>query len=367
MTVPQLVEYHGYPVESHTVTTSDGYILTLHRIPHGVNQTNSTGRPVVFLNHCLLCSSADYLLNTPDKALGYMLADAGYDVWLGNFRGNTYSRKHKSLSPAHLDFWEFSWDQMGEIDLPAMIDYTLAATGQKTLKLVGFSMGTTTTMVMLSEHPEYNDKISVAALMGPVAYMKNMKGILEALAPLMKPADAIATLAGVGTFFPSWEWFEKFVDTYCSEDSEVEELCVEVVSSIAGFDIDLFPRRWLPVILSHTPAGTSFHTMTHYIQLQQSGRFCKYDYGVLGNWKHYQQASPPEFKLENVKVPTGLFWGKNDFLANPTDIAHLAPQLPNLKQNNAVDWDKFNHMDFVWATQAYELVYKQVMDFISKY
>ena len=48
------------------------------------------------------------------KALSFLLADAGYDVWLGNFRGNTYSMQHKVLRPAQIEFWLFSFDQMGQ-------------------------------------------------------------------------------------------------------------------------------------------------------------------------------------------------------------------------------------------------------------
>ncbi|CAF4975350.1 unnamed protein product, partial [Rotaria magnacalcarata] len=46
--ITQLIQSKGYPWEEHKVTTADGYILGVFRIPHGRNASSTTpGRPVL--------------------------------------------------------------------------------------------------------------------------------------------------------------------------------------------------------------------------------------------------------------------------------------------------------------------------------
>lgn len=39
-----------------------------------------------------------WFLNSPEQSLGFILADEGFDVWVGNVRGTRWSHGHISLS-----------------------------------------------------------------------------------------------------------------------------------------------------------------------------------------------------------------------------------------------------------------------------
>ncbi|QQP57454.1 Gastric triacylglycerol lipaselike, partial [Caligus rogercresseyi] len=56
----------------HFMTTSDGYILLIHRIPS--NQKGKQGPPVL-LGHGSSMGSTGFLLGHPKDHLGYVLAD----------------------------------------------------------------------------------------------------------------------------------------------------------------------------------------------------------------------------------------------------------------------------------------------------
>ena len=54
---------------------------------------------------------------------------------------------------------QFSWNEMGKFDAPAMIDHILNVTGHDKLYYIGFSMGNTIFFTMMHHRPEYNEKV----------------------------------------------------------------------------------------------------------------------------------------------------------------------------------------------------------------
>lgn len=109
-----------------------------------------------------------------------------------NVRGNTYSKNHTTLDPEEdPEFWNFSWHEMGIYDLPNCIDYILEETNETSVYYVAHTQGATALYVMLSELPQYNEKITVYAHLSPIAYIGNLKS------PLFKLIALAVKLIGV--------------------------------------------------------------------------------------------------------------------------------------------------------------------------
>ncbi|XP_029160355.1 lipase 3-like [Nylanderia fulva] len=381
LTTLELVSKYGYDGELHKVTTCDDYILELHRITGRTNaeRTNSSNsraqKPVAFLMHGLLCSSAGWILVGPEKALAYILADAGYDVWLGNARGSMYSRKHKSLSVLDKEYWNFSFHEIGTIDLPAMIDYTLKTTGQKRLFYLGHSQGTTTFFVMASQLPAYQNKIEAMFAMAPVAYLGRMTSpVLNFLARFTDSLEILMELIGLYEFEPTGKGMKIFQDLVCADGSITQPLCSNLIFLITGFDNDLFNSTLLPIVLGHLPAGASTKQMIHYMQLfntrsilNLSGKFRQYDYGWVENRKKYGSINPPLYDLSKISVPVSLHYGSNDWLAHVKDVDKLYKELGNPYGKFRVPHDSFNHLDFMLANNVKTLLYDKILSIMAQF
>ncbi|XP_006011161.1 gastric triacylglycerol lipase isoform X2 [Latimeria chalumnae] len=315
MNVSQLITYKGYPSEEYEVVTEDGYILSINRIPHGVKNTGKKGPlPVVFLQHGLLAAGSNWVTNLANNSLGFILADAGFDVWLGNSRGNTWSRKHKTLDPKQNEFWAFSYDEMAKKDLPAVINFILNKTREEQLYYVGHSQGTTIAFIAFSSMPQLAKRIKM----------------FFGLAPVATVAFSVSPMAKLG---------------------ELPEFLI---------------KSRVPVYTTHCPAGTSVQDILHWTQAIKTGKFKAFDWGCkTENLAHYNQTTPPLYHVKDMTVPTALWSGGNDWLADPKDVAMLLTQVSNLiYHENIPEWE---HLDFIWGLDAPQRVYSKIIHLMKKY
>lgn len=361
-----IVTGHGYSIEEHFVHTEDGFILRMFRMPHGVQQQSSLRtKPVVFLQHALLDSSWAFVCNAPHESLGYILADQGYDVWFGNNRGNTYSRNHSTLSPSSAAFWNFTYDQMASQDLPAQLAYVLRQTQQPTLSYIGHSQGTIQAFAGFSDprNAQIASKVNLFIAMAPVAFVHHQRGLLlNLLAELGTPK--VLAMFGLKEFLGSPGDLRKVAPGFCHL---VGPLCDHVIELIVGPSHNLNNTR-MPVYVSETPAGTSVRNMDHWAQGIRKPVFQRYDFGSeAANMIAYNQSTPPPYKLADLKVPTALFSGSLDYLADPADVGLLVDQLPSSTLVAHVNTNTFAHLDYTWADNAFQEVYPQVLTLLQQY
>jgi pimeloyl-ACP methyl ester carboxylesterase len=310
--------------------------------------------------------------NPPSESLGFVLADAGYDVWLGNVRGNEYSLGHTGgLTPKDDAFWTFSMDEMVEHDLPAMLAYALRVSGAATLRYVGHSQGTAIMMMALAgargKAAAVRGMVSHAALLGPVATIRHARlGLLELL---VHDSDIFA-LFGRRSFALTVPTLERIFPEICA-GVVGSHLCEDVIMALVGWDPRNANFSRVPDYVSFDPAGTSVKNMDQWRQWRLSGRWQMYDYGRAGNEARYGSPDPPAFDPAAIAGRGGggggddprlsFVSGGRDTLADPQDVAELEAAIhARFASRQIAD---YNHLDFLWAENAKTRVYDDLLAF----
>lgn len=361
--VSQLISAQGYPVENYYAETSDGFLLSIIRIPYGKdgNQSN-TPRPAIFLQHGLLDAATTWVINSPKESLGFILADNGFDVYLGNVRGNTYSSQNNMYEMNSTEYWNLiDFDKMISIDLPTMVETALVISGQSSIIYVGHSQGTLMGFGAFSLQLEITSKIDLFIALAPVAFVGNVESIMLDFLADIDLAEWIAFF-GEKAFLPSDLVIKILAGSLCDVDPY---FCADIVFLLCGYDPNgnLNDTR-LPLYMSHTPAGTSVRNMMHWTQQVASGNFQKFDYGSPQlNIQNYGQPTPPPYVPQNLtSPPLAFFTGSKDILADLVDISHLIKLLPDSnKPVLQINEPTYDHLDFVWGENAYEKIYPDVV------
>ncbi|XP_016959822.2 lipase 1 isoform X2 [Drosophila biarmipes] len=357
----KLITRHNYPVETHNVTTSAGYILTHFRIPSSTQCTKGGPKPVVFIQHGILLASDGFLVTGPKTGLPFMLADACFDVWLGNCRGTRYSRRHTTLKACQRKFWYFSFHEMGLQDLPDQIDYVLSTTKQKALHFVCYSQGCSTLMVLLSMRPEYNEKLKTANLLAPAVFMEHsMSWGVKLVRPLFMRLPE-------GELLPPRSLLNSAMKLMCKLKA-TKKLCASVYLLLSGHESVHTNASVIPNLVVTHPSGVSTRQPKHYIQLKKSGKFRPYDFGPVRNWKTYGQFSPPDYPLEmvNPMSPVHVFFSDWDNTVSSKDIPKLVSKLPRSVEHRIMEstWD---HLDFLIGKTVDKVINQPVISIINEF
>lgn len=165
----------GLDLEEYSITTSDGYVLVLHRLidPKDTIAVRQAKRPILLQHGLLLCSGAWLAPGT--NSLPYYFWEQGYDVWMGNNRCG-FEPKHTYYEGNLMhneEFWDWDIRAFASYDLPCIIDNVLLHKPdfQKVI-LVAHLQGCTQTFLMLrnSEQAAYHRKIEYFFALAPAVF-----------------------------------------------------------------------------------------------------------------------------------------------------------------------------------------------------
>lgn len=425
----KIIEDDGYHVETHTVITRDGYHLVLFRVrspsamsnmminpTNASNQSNSlessissttscyddaksrfqregvgVGKGPVLLWHGLLDDAFTWITQGSSRSLAYMLCDKGYDVWLGNNRGNCYSQNHDYLRRSNPEFWAFTFDELAKFDLPDTLSYIQqqvqrdqvrderrllidthvihprrGSCSKVKIAYVGHSEGTTQMFAMLATCPELASKLSCFTALGPVARVGNLDSyVLKLLGQFY--GDRLCWALGLRRgFMLRGGMLEQQIFGIISY------VCPSVVQLIltllCGPPRSPMKRGDTMSWGAHEPGGSSVLNIAHWCQAVRHGDFRRFDYGCAVNLKRYGSKVPPIYDVSAIprSLPKLLIRGTNDALVTSKDIEWLCKQL-GTAINEIVNLKGWNHTDYMWEPRAATVVYPRVIDFIEQY
>ncbi|KAF5291045.1 hypothetical protein FQA39_LY14478 [Lamprigera yunnana] len=364
--VPDIARRHGYSVETHVVTTDDGYILNVFRIYRNQLGIEHPGKPILLL-HGLTLDSGIFVLRG-SKSLAFMLADAGYDVWLGNFRGTKYSMNHVNLKNTELKYWNFSFHELGVYDLPAQLKLVNTLTNQKAI-YIGYSIGAIAGTIYGSTYPKKShEEISLFVALTPAVTFHNVR-ILQILSYLPSMFESTINYLSNGVIYPRPPLPKALFKFLCFPYPIQMEICQLPDMIALGYHYEENDPESLPVTLQHNMEASSVKTLYHALQVVRSGRFLHYDYGEEGNKRIYGDINAPPYDLSKIMFSSLLFYSENDAIITPENVKILYNMLPNktnAKELYQITNLNYNHIDFVSAKNADIYVYKPLIAQLRK-
>lgn len=359
---------YGYTAEEHVVQTKDGYLLGVHRLAWKKGEEdmrvnagpNSIQKRVAYLHHGLLMNSEVWVcLTDAQRCLPFVLLERGFDVWLGNNRGNKYSKKSVKYAPTSTEFWNFSIDDFAFHDIPDSIEYILHYTQQPSLSYIGFSQGTAQAFASLAVHPKLNDQVNVFIALAPAMSPAGLSnGIVDAL--IKASPQVLFLLFGRRSILSAatmWQnilyppLFVRLIDMGLSFLFNWNATNMSVSQKLAAYP--------------HLYSFTSTKSVVHWFQIIRNKAFQMYDDDVqspLSVSTSSKYTKVAKYPTRNIRTPVVLVYGGSDSLV---DINVMLKELP--RRTVATEIPHYEHLDFLWARDVDAQVFPHVFDALDSF
>ena len=373
-TYQKMINQAGYYFEEHKICTEDGYILTAWRIPCLLNETNMDlykKRKPVILQHGLIDSSYTWLLLDKEHSLPFLLVDNKFDVWLTNTRGNAVSFEHENpqeFDSAKIDskYWNFSFHEMAIYDLPANVDYIKEKTGFEKIDYICHSQGGLIYFIMYTMNQKFiEENFEHFISLGTVITTFTSESNLIKLGSYSKLPEIVDTLH-INNILCFNKFFYDAISNFCKFFNKP---CYNIVKFIVSnnFETKRINMSKLFSEFLYVPAGTSSKNLRHWMQIYNTKRLARYDYGEKKNFEIYKTKKSPIYDLsefKNYKIKSRLYTSDKDPFSNIDDLHHLTKYL-NDKYVQIKRMINYNHMDFLWSDDAKEDIYLPIINFLK--
>lgn len=353
----EICDIHGYEAEEHVIPTRDGYLLNVHRIggPRHTKWRYTTElRPVVYLHHGLLMNSEVWIAVPDHKdSIAFALADLGYDVWLGNNRGNKYSKKHISRKPQFEEFWNFGLDEFALYDIPDTVDYILSVTNQPNLAYIGFSQGSAQAFAALSIHPNLNHQINLFVALGPAMAPPGINSFIQSL--INASPNLIYAVFGHRILLRSTVFWQSVM--LPGIFMRAIDVALDLLFSWKGRNITYAQRL---TGYAHLYSYTSVKSVVHWFQIIRSGVFQMYDDEMLGPFQFSRFSRVPHYPTNNIITPLEVIYGTQDTLL---DIDSLSQALPSA--TNYTPIEGYEHLEMIWGKDVRTLILPKIAECLA--
>jgi len=352
-----IVKSHKYQIETHKVTTKDGYILTIFRIPGKIGESSNIKRQPVYMQPGIFCSSEVFLAGGTQKGAAYFLVNHGYDVWIANSRGTRYSLEHVKYKRSDPEFWNFTFEEHGLYDQPAIMDYICEKTGFKKVHYWSHSMGGTQMFAALTLDPDYYRKRLLSAVMTgpPVRFDLTTSTFIQIMNFTKIPH--IALQLGMYEFLP---FSRPLAMALVILKNILPTFANLIVYIIADERAEIFDKAKSDIFFAHFPAGSSTKCFKHLVQLSE---FCGFN-----RYRETMESPVIPYDFNNIPddIPLAVFGGQFDMLSTPEENAWLEKEL--LKRHKKVYVKTFHnqgHIPFLAPSDENTQFLQEGLDFFA--